>query len=110
MLYYLTIGYIAVILTGIAQIFLKKGSSIQNSAFSMYLNYYTISGYIIMLCVTLLNLYIYKFIDVKYGVILLPFTFIIVNLLSYIILQERLNKKQIFGSIIILTGVIIFNS
>lgn len=109
MVMYIVIGYVAVILTGIAQVLLKKGSSRQGSLLSMYLNFFTLAGYIILFGVTLMNLYIYRYLDVKYGVILLPFTFIVVNLLSFFILKERLSKMQLTGSGIIVLGVAIFN-
>ena len=109
MVIYLTLGYIGVLLTGVAQICLKKGSNIQSSSLSIYINAYTLGGYALMFCVTLINLYIYRYLDIKYGVILLPFTFIVVNILSFLLLKERLGKTQLVGSSVILFGVVVFN-
>ncbi len=109
MAYYILLGYIAVLLTGFAQVLLKKGSRSQHGLLSMYLNFYTLTGYVVMFCVTLLNLYIYRYLDVKYGVIFLPFTFVTVSVLSYLLLKERLGAMQVVGSAIVILGVIVFN-
>ncbi len=106
---YIVIGYVAVILTGVAQLLLKKGSSRQCGFLSMYLNRQTVAGYTILFWVTLMNLYIYRYLDIKYGVILLPFTFVVVNLLSFFILKEKLSKMHVAGSGLIILGVLIFN-
>ncbi|PID27453.1 MAG: hypothetical protein CR982_05785 [Candidatus Cloacimonadota bacterium] len=103
------LGYLGVLLTGFAQLLLKKGSSKQNSKLSIYLNKFTILGYFLMLVVTLLNLYVYRYLDVKYGVIFLPFTFVVVNFLSYFILKESFSKNQLLSTLIIVIGVVVFN-
>ena len=102
---------IAVVLTAISQILLKVGADKTKSLkiIRRYLNYYVISGYLIFLVVTLINLYAYKYLPIKMAVIFLPFTFILVAVFSFLLLKEKMSKKHLISSLIIITGVIIYN-
>lgn len=111
MLNYILIGILGSILASISQLILKNGAvkKKNNSKLVFFINSYTIIGYGLFLIVTLINLYIFKYLDIKYSLIFLPTTFILVQLLSLIFLKERLKKKYVFGFVIILLGIIIFN-
>lgn len=108
---YFIIGYIGVILAAVAQIILKFGAIRKKTGtkLAFFLNIYTIIGYFIMFLVTLLNLYILRFLDLKYVLIFLPSTYILVLLFSRIILKERIDKKNILSYLIIIVGIIVFN-
>jgi small multidrug resistance pump len=112
MLKYLLIAFGAVILTSIAQVLLKLGA-LNNSKHStwirQYLNLYIFSGYGIFIIVTIINLYAYKFLPLKYAVILLPFVFIFVTLFSIFILKETFSKRKLISYLIIVIGVVIYN-
>jgi len=108
---YFIIGYIGVILAAIAQIILKYGAlrNVKSNRIHFFLNSYTIAGYFIMFVVTLLNLYILRYLDLKYVLIFLPSTYLFVLLFSWIILKEKFSKKNIISYVLILGGIIVFN-
>lgn len=107
--YYL-IALLAVLLTAISQVLLKMGAHRAGSiAWRLYLNGYTLTAYASLVVVTLLNLYAYHVIPLKAAVALLPLTLLLVAILSFWVLNERLTRKQIFGAIIILVGLLVFN-
>ena len=80
-----------------------------NSLLRAYMNPSTIFGYLLLLFVTLLNVYAYKYIDLKIAVVLLPITFVFVALLSFAVLKERFTKNNSIGAVIILVGIVAFN-
>jgi len=108
---YIFWGFVAVFLTATGQLLLKlgAGTATRNKFLVIFFNCYTISGYLLFMVVTVLNVYVYKYIPLKYGVIFLPFTIFFVTLFSLLILKEKLSKKQIAGTMIIMVGVILFN-
>jgi drug/metabolite transporter (DMT)-like permease len=97
--------------TGIAQIILKRGANkkANSKVLNFFINPYTISGYFLMFSVTLINLFIFKHLDLKFAIVFLPSTFILVLLLSKLILKEKLSKKNLLSYIMIISGIIIFN-
>ena len=108
---YYIIAYIAAILTAISQILLKIGATrySKSSIVKFYLNKFVISGYCIFFIVTLMNLFAYKFIDLKSYIFIYPATIVSVLLLSRIILHEEFDKKKYGGVAIVIIGIIIFN-
>jgi drug/metabolite transporter (DMT)-like permease len=111
MLKYFLIGYIGVLLTAIAQIILKFGAikKVNNGFLTFFINVYTFLGYGLMFGITLINLYIYRYLDIKYSLIFLPSTYILVFLFSSVILKEKIDRSRAIQYGIILLGVIIFN-
>jgi drug/metabolite transporter (DMT)-like permease len=107
----LGLAYIAVLFTAISQILLKIGakSAKNKRLITLYLNRFTVVGYVILFGVTIINLYVYKFLDLKYSLTILPFTFILVGIFSYFLFNEKFTKNKLIGSIIVIIGVIIFN-
>jgi uncharacterized membrane protein len=105
--YGLAIG--AAVLTAIAQVVLKKGSSNNSSLLSVYANTYTISGYSLMFLVTLLNLYAYRIVPLKFYVVVIPFTTALVCLLSIKLLNDTLTRSQTIGLLSILLGIVLFH-
>jgi len=111
MIKYYICAALAVLFTAISQILLKFGANKtkDKKILKKYLNAYVILGYAIFFIVTLLNLYAYKYLPIKMAVVFLPFTFVFVALLSLAVLREKMNKQQIISSLIIITGVVIYN-
>ena len=102
---------IAVVITALSQILLKVGANKTRDLVFIrkYLNTYVISGYILFIGVSLLNLYAYQYLPIKMGVVFLPFTFILVALFSYLLLKEKMNRQQFISSLIIIVGVIVYH-
>jgi small multidrug resistance pump len=112
MLKFLIIAFAAVILTAVAQVLLKFGavsSSKHSRWIKHYMNIYIFSGYGLFLTVTIINLYAYKYLPLKYAIILLPFVFIFVTLFSYFFFKETLTKRQLISYVLIIIGVVVYN-
>ena len=109
---YFFIAFTAVILTACAQVLLKAGANgnkHHNQLIKQYINIYVISGYGLFFFVTVVNVYAYRILPLKYAIILLPFTVVFVTLFSMLFFKETLTKRQIISFFIILTGIIIYN-
>ena len=111
MLSYYLIALSAVILTAFCQLLLKLGAirHRNNNSITLYLNFYTLPGYFFLLVAALLNTYAYRYIPLKAAVILVPNTFILVALLSYWILKEKISRNQLVGFSLIVAGIVVFN-
>jgi len=105
------IAIFAAFLTAFCQLLLKLGANHykKTNIFKFYLNKYVVSGYIIFIAVTLMNLYAYKEIDLKSYVFIYPFTIITLLFFSRYILKERIDRNAFKGIIIVIIGMIIFN-
>jgi drug/metabolite transporter (DMT)-like permease len=109
--YYL-VAFAATLITAISQVLLKLGAlhgNKNNSLLRAYLNLHTALGYCLLFTVTLLNVYAYKYIDLKIAVVLVPVTFVLVALLSFGVLKERLSRNNYVGASVILIGMVVFN-
>jgi|LSQX01.1.fsa_nt_gb hypothetical protein len=108
---FIAIGYIGVVLTAIAQVILKYGAirKANKSFISFFVNIYTILGYGIMFGITLINLYIFQFLDLKYILIFLPSSYILVFLFSALILKEKTDRRRLLQYGIVLLGILVFN-
>ena len=109
---YYAIAVVAVFITAFCQILLKLGAmhgKKRNSLVFSYLNIYTTSGYFLLFVVTLMNTYAYTHIELKIATILMPSTFVLVALLAFTMLNEKISKNQLVGSAIIIVGIIVFN-
>ncbi len=112
MLKYYLVALLSVLVTSIAQILLKKGANFgrdKGSFLALYLNTFSISGYVLFVMVTLLNLYFLKVIPLKELAFIVPVVYILVPVLSYFFLGERLTKRQRYAILIIFVGILIFN-
>jgi len=107
--YYLAI-YGGALLTVIAQLFLKKGAGVKKKGLMNFLlNRYVIVGYFLFFAVTLLNLFALKKVLLIEMVIINPIIQILVVLFSILIFKEKLSRNQIFGILIIILGIVVFN-
>ncbi len=102
---YILLFVCSILISAFSQILLKKGSSQKN----IYINKFTIFGYIIMVSATFLTLIAYKKINLSLGQVLQALSFVFVIILSKIFLKENIDKRKILGIITIIIGIIIFN-
>lgn len=102
---------IGVVLTALGQVLLKKGAFSENKdrLLSIYFNFYTIAGYILLFIVVLLYLYALMYVPLIHMVLFLPFIYICVGLLSKLIFGERMGFKKVTGACLIILGAVIFN-
>ena len=116
MLQSIILAGIAVILSGISQILLKYGAISEKKSYCFpeylkpYLNHYTLSGYCLLLAVTVISIYVLQEMPLKF---FFPFfismNMIVVVVLSYFILHEPLAHRKIIAIGIIVFGVLVFS-
>ena len=108
--YYLLMSS-AVFLTALGQILLKKGAiyGLNKNIIYSYINIHTIFGGFLFFFATLCSLYCLRVLYLKTFIIFLPFIYILVGLFSYLIFKEKITKKLLLGSILIISGVAIFH-
>ncbi len=102
---YILLFILSILVSAFSQILLKKGSGKKN----IYINKFTIAGYIIMILATFLTLIAYRNVNLSLGQVLQALSFVFVILLSKIFLKEKISKRKILGIFIIILGILIFN-
>ncbi|MCF8295988.1 MAG: EamA family transporter [Saprospiraceae bacterium] len=102
---------LGVILTAIAQVCLKLGANRSRRKINMklFFNRWTLSGYLLFFSVMLFNTYGFTKLPITTIIIFNPIVYILVAILSFAILKEKLTRSQLSGSIIIIVGIVIFS-
>ena len=98
-----------IVLTGIGQLLLKIGANNKNNSWSMFINPFTVTGYLLILSVTVFTVLALKVIDLKLLYALMALNYIILLALSKLVLNEPLTKNKIIATLLIFLGVAIFN-
>ena len=99
----------SIILSSVSQILLKISAKKSHSSFlKEYLNPLVIIGYGMMAAATLTTIAAYQGMDYKNGPVIESLGYVLVMILSYVILKEKVTKKKIIGYAMILAGVAIF--
>lgn len=100
----------AVVLTALSQVLLKVGArAVPTAGWRVWCNPYTLTAYGTLVFVTLMNLYAFKVVPMKFGLVVLPLTLMLVLILSVLLLGERLTRQAVFGVAVTVTGVVVFN-
>ena len=106
---YVVLLILAVLVSSISQIILKKSASKSyNSVLKEYLNVYVITGYILMVISTALVVFGLKGVTYKNEPIIESLGYLFVMILSNRILGEKITKKKILGNGLILLGILIY--
>lgn len=99
----------SIFIASVSQILLKKSSNKKYDSFiKEYLNAYVISGYILLLISTIFTVVALKGLDYNNIPIMESSGYLMVMVLSYFFLSEKITKKKVIGNIIILLGIIIY--
>jgi multidrug transporter EmrE-like cation transporter len=100
-----------VIMASGGQVLMKTGAlrKRHRSIFSSFLDPFTIAGYGLMLCSTITSTIALKTLPLHLTVPLLPLGYIVVVLLSVAVLGERVRRHHLWGMLMILTGIVVFN-
>jgi drug/metabolite transporter (DMT)-like permease len=113
MIFSLFLAFLAVILTGISQVLLKIGSAHQGkrkeSVLTAYLNRPTFIAYGLFLIVTVISVIALKEMPLKVFYTITSLNFVIILGLSWWYLKEDVNMKMVAGTILIISGVLVFN-
>ncbi len=100
----------SVLLSSVSQIMLKiSAKKTYENKIKEYLNPFVISAYTIFILCTLISMYALKVVPLSMSPILESSGYIFVTALSFFVLKERMNKKQILGMILILIGIVTFS-
>ena len=100
---------LSVLVASFSQILLKKSAmSEYPNRIREYLNPYVIIGYGMMVISTVLTIVAYTRVDFKNGPVIESAGYVIVMILSYLFFKEKITKKKIIGTAMILLGIIIF--
>ena len=106
---YIILLILAVLVSSISQIILKKSASkTYNSVIREYLNIYVIVGYGLMVISPVLVVLGLKGVPYKNEPIIESLGYIFVMILSNRILKEKITKKKIIGNLLILIGIVIY--
>lgn len=100
-----------VVMASTGQLLLKKGAlhGQVGSLSGSFTNPVTIAGYILMLASTVTSTIALKTLPLHTTVSLAPLGFLVVTILSVTILHERMRPHHVWGMLMILAGIAIFN-
>ena len=106
---YVVLLILAVLVSSISQIILKKSASkTYDSVLKEYLNVYVITGYVLMVISTVLVVLGLKGVPYKNEPIIESLGYLFVMILSNRLLGEKITKKKILGNGLILLGILIY--
>ncbi|WP_371834107.1 EamA family transporter [Paenibacillus wenxiniae] len=100
-----------VLMNSYSQILLKKGagSADDKNILLSFLNRYTFTGYFLFLAITVINVFLLKYIDLKQFTIILSCNYLIAYMMAIYFLKESFSLKKVLGTLLIVIGVIVFN-
>jgi multidrug transporter EmrE-like cation transporter len=101
----------AVVIASTGQILMKRGALRGRTGFIIrsFLDPFTIAGYALMLASTVVSTIALKVLPLKLTVSLQPLGFLVVVFLSVVLLHEKVQRHHIWGMLVILAGIVIFN-
>ncbi len=106
-LLYILMFLLAVLISSLAQILLKKKAMENNNGLAMYLNKGVILAYSMFLLSSIWAVWLYKHIRLSTGTLLDSSGYVYVVILSAIFLNEKITFKKILGIIFILSGILV---
>ncbi|BDU78689.1 EamA family transporter [Mesoterricola sediminis] len=104
-------AYLAVLLTAVAQVLLKRNATRTRGAswLMLYGSPAALAAWTAMAAAFLVNLYAYATLPLRFAAVVQPFNYVLVGAFSWVFLGERLSRRQWAGAAIILVGVALFN-
>lgn len=107
---YVGIYLISILISVISQILLKLSANrTYPSRIREYLNPYVVVAYGLFFLATILTMIALKYVPLSMGPVLESLSYILIAVLGYLFLKERFNRKKIWGMVVILLGVVLFN-
>lgn len=106
---YVLIFIFAVFIASVSQILLKKSANKNHKNWlKEILNIKVFVAYSMFLLSSMLIIFAYKGVQLKYGSIIQSSGYIFILLLSKIFLEEKITKNKILGVILIIIGMVVF--
>jgi len=90
------------------QILLKRGADKGYTGIRVYLNRYVVIGYSIFLMITLVNVTLYRYIQLSTGALLESLSYVFVPAMSALVLKEKISRQKFSGIALILCGVAVY--
>lgn len=98
-----------VTIAAFSQILLKTSANQEHTTFwKQYLNKRVIIGYLMLLVSMLFAVWAYSGMDYKYGPAIESVGMALVAILSCAILKEKMTKRRLAGTILVIIGLIVF--
>ena len=99
----------AVLISTCSQLMLKRATLQQRKGLlADYLNFWVISGYILMGISTLCIIFAYRGVDYKNGPVVESLGFVLVMIFGRVLFNEKLSGRKIMGMVLILVGIAVF--
>jgi uncharacterized membrane protein len=107
---FILVVVVSVFIASVSQLFLKKSSLIKHATFiKEYINFRVFIGYSLLVFSIFLNLIALKNgVRVKDMPIIESLSYIFVPILSLIFLKEKITRKKLIGTFIIIFGMVVF--
>ncbi|MGI6152731.1 MAG: EamA family transporter [Christensenellaceae bacterium] len=108
---YIFIMIVSVLIASFSQILLKKSAQQEHGPgfLKQYLNKFVILGYVLLFVSMILTMLAYATMEMKLGPVLESLGYAFVMVLSALFFKERITKKKLIGTALIIFGVIFFN-
>ncbi len=101
---------LSTLISSFSQILLKKAAQkTYPSKLREYLNPQVITAYCIFFACTLITMYALKVVPLSATPILESSGHIFIAILSYLFFRERLDRRQLLGVFLVLSGIVIFS-
>ena len=98
-----------VTIAAFSQTLLKAGANQEYKTFwKQYLNKRVIGGYAMLLVSMLFAVWAYSGMDYKYGPAIESVGMALVAILSCVILKEKMTKRRLAGTFLIIVGLVVF--
>ena len=95
--------------SAVSQILLKQSADrIHASSVAAYLNWRVLTAYFIFAATVIVNIFAFRFLDYKYGGVLMSTSYVFVLFLSRVILRERIVSTTYWGNALIVVGVTLY--
>lgn len=109
-LLYIFIFLIAVFMSSVSQILLKKSANKEyDNWLKEYMNFSVIMSYGLFFCSSFVVVLAYKGVPLAMGPVLEATGYIWVSILGGIFLKERINRKKVLGLAVIVIGILVFS-
>ena len=110
MAFYYIIIYTAVFLAAAGQILLKLGAGAEGIDLGLIrINAWVIGGLGAMVASMLLSVRALSVIPLRDMAFILPAVYVLVPVFSALLLKERMGKKNLYGTLLMISGIILFN-
>ena len=101
----------AVFVAACSQVLLKRAANkAYKNKLSEYINWRVLTAYGLFALSAMINMYVLRYIPLSLAPILESIGYVFVAVMGVVFLQEKLNKTQLFGMLLIIIGVVVFGS